>query len=354
MSHIEFVNISKSYGQTIAVSDFNLSINPGEMVALLGPSGCGKTTTLRMLAGFTSVTNGRITIGGKDITTIPAHRRNIGMVFQGYALFPHMTVAQNVAFGLEMRGLSKKELRQQTETALKRVRLEGFADRLPKQLSGGQQQRVALARAMVINPQVLLLDEPLSALDARLRHEVRAEIKELQREFGLTTLIVTHDQDEALSMADRLIVMSKGQIEQIGTPDEVYEKPKNRFVAEFLGKINLLEGEVVDATHFKLTGGETIKIVNPDNEIKLDSVCFRPERAQIAPLTAPASTTHNSLVATVRFLNYLGPHIECELELADHTKLVVNMPNTSDRDLNLTEGNSVQVRWLPHDTHLLL
>ncbi|HLR50417.1 MAG TPA: ABC transporter ATP-binding protein [Candidatus Sphingobacterium stercoripullorum] len=353
MSHIEFINISKSYGQTLAVHDFNLSINQGEMVALLGPSGCGKTTTLRMLAGFTSVTGGRITIGGSDITAIPAHQRNIGMVFQGYALFPHMTVEQNVAFGLEMRGLSKKELKQQAEVALERVRLREFADRLPKQLSGGQQQRVALARAMVISPEVLLLDEPLSALDARLRHEVRAEIKELQREFGLTTLIVTHDQDEALSMADRLVVMSKGRIEQVGTPDEVYEQPKNRFVAEFLGKINLLEGQSAGSTGFTLHDGTTIKIINEQNQGELNSVCFRPERAQIMPLTTPESSEYNSIVATVRFLNYLGPHIECELTLKDHTKLVVNMPNTSDRDFTLTEGTKVQVRWRPHDTHLL-
>jgi len=218
MSYIEFHRIEKRYGSFHAVSDFALSLDKGELVALLGPSGCGKTTTLRMLAGFVPVSGGRITLGGKDITELPAHRRNIGMVFQGYALFPHMTVAKNVAFGLEMRRLNREEIELRVKEALSRVRLEAFADRLPKQLSGGQQQRVALARAMAINPDVLLLDEPLSALDARLRHEVRAEIRQLQRELGLTTLIVTHDQDEALSMADRLVVMNKGRIEQVGSP----------------------------------------------------------------------------------------------------------------------------------------
>src|SRR5918998_2311126 len=217
MSEVVLTRVGKQYGNVAAVRDFSFTVQQGEFVALLGPSGCGKTTTLRMIAGFIPVTSGRITIGAKDVTHVPPHRRNTGMVFQGYALFPHMTVAQNVAFGLEMRKVPKAEAASRVEEALRLVRLEGYGERYPRQLSGRQQQRVAQARALVVQPEVFLLDEPLSNLDAKLRHDVRIEIRQLQRKLGLTTVFVTHDQEEALTVADRLIVMNKGEIEQIGT-----------------------------------------------------------------------------------------------------------------------------------------
>lgn len=353
MSYIEFKSVTKDYNQTRAVDNFNLSIEKGEMVALLGPSGCGKTTTLRMLAGFISVSEGSITLGERDITHVPAHQRNIGMVFQGYALFPHMTVAKNVAFGLEMQRLKQSEIAERVKKALARVRLDEFAERMPKQLSGGQQQRVALARAMVINPDVLLLDEPLSALDARLRHEVRAEIRQLQRELGLTTVIVTHDQDEALSMADRLVVMSRGRIEQTGSPSQLYEEPENRFVAEFMGKTNMLEGRCAEGGQFRTQNGALLKTTQP---ARADASClsFRPERAHIVPADAPADPAMNSLPATVRLFTYLGPIIECHLNLEDGQRILVMLPNTSSATYaGIAEGTPVQVRWSPDDSRLL-
>ncbi len=353
MSYIEFNNVTKYYSQTRAVDRFNLSMDKGEMVALLGPSGCGKTTTLRMLAGFISVSEGRITLDDRDITHMPAHQRNIGMVFQGYALFPHMTVAKNVAFGLEMQRMSKSDIDRRVKEALSRVRLGDFAERMPRQLSGGQQQRVALARAMAINPDVLLLDEPLSALDARLRHEVRAEIRQLQRELNLTTLIVTHDQDEALSMADRLVVMSKGCIEQVGTPAQLYEEPANRFVAEFMGKTNLLEGTRVDGAGFRTHSGIMLRTRQSAGQ---DASClsFRPERAHIAPADAAEDPSLNSLSATIRLFTYLGPVVECHLSLPDGQPLMVMLPNTSNAAYTaFTEGTPVKVRWSPDDSRLL-
>lgn len=353
MSYIEFKNVTKYYGQTCAVDNFNLSMDKGEMVALLGPSGCGKTTTLRMLAGFIPVSGGQITLDNRDITHVPAHQRNIGMVFQGYALFPHMTVAKNVAFGLEMQRLKQADIDTRVKEALSRVRLDEFGDRMPRQLSGGQQQRVALARAMAINPDVLLLDEPLSALDARLRHEVRAEIRQLQRELNLTTLIVTHDQDEALSMADRLVVMSKGCIEQIGSPAQLYEKPENRFVGEFMGKTNLLDGICIDNGGFRTPCGALLRATHTGSD-NAGSLSFRPERAHIVPSDAPDDPALNSLPATVRMFTYLGPIIECQLSLQDGQSIVVMLPNTSSATYTgIAEGTPVQVRWSPDDSRLL-
>lgn len=353
MSYIQFSAIEKRYGAAHAVSDFNLSVAKGEMVALLGPSGCGKTTTLRMLAGFVPVSGGRITLGGRDITALPAHQRNIGMVFQGYALFPHMTVAKNVAFGLEMRRLPPHEIQRRVREALARVRLDDFAERLPRQLSGGQQQRVALARAMAINPDVLLLDEPLSALDARLRHEVRAEIRQLQQELGLTTLIVTHDQDEALSMADRLVVMSRGRIEQVGTPSQLYEQPANRFVAEFMGKTNFLEGQCEGDAGFRTRSGVLLGFACAAPE-RANCLSFRPERARISPPGAPVENGNNALDAQLELFTYLGPVVECRLRLPGGEPLTVMLPNTAALDQSgLRAGARVQVSWMATDSRLL-
>ena len=234
--------VTKTFdGQVVAVDDVTLDIAAGEFFALLGPSGCGKTTTLRMIAGFELPDSGRVHVGGKDITDLPVHRREMGMVFQSYALFPHRTVAENVAFGLRMRDVPKAEIAERVEAALALVALTGLERRRPAQLSGGQQQRVALARALVVEPPVLLCDEPLGALDRKLRQQMQFELKELQKRLGVTLVFVTHDQEEALEMSDRIAVMNRGRIEQVGAPTEIYEKPRTRFVADFIGEINILD-----------------------------------------------------------------------------------------------------------------
>ncbi|MBC8749283.1 MULTISPECIES: ABC transporter ATP-binding protein [Paraburkholderia] len=357
MAYIEFSGVEKRYGNFQAVSRFDLTVEKGEMIALLGPSGCGKTTTLRMLAGFVPVSAGTMRVDGRDITREPPYRRNMGMVFQGYALFPHMTVARNIAFGLEMRGVPASEITARVIEALDRVRLHDFAERLPRQLSGGQQQRVALARAMAINPDVLLLDEPLSALDARLRHEVRAEIRQLQRATGLTTLIVTHDQDEALSMADRLVVMSKGCIEQIGSPADLYERPCNRFVADFMGRSNFLGGKLDGDGRFLTDHGVAL---NFDGAIPNDAstLSFRPERTRlVAPDALGASATDgstNTLAGTIVSFAYLGPVIECQVQVDDGPTVMALLTNTVDpARLGMHEGSRIGVQWSRRDTTLL-
>ena len=231
-------------GGVVAVAGVELTVEPGEFFSLLGPSGCGKTTTLRMIAGFEEPDEGRVVIGGRDLTHVPVHHRDMGMVFQSYALFPHRTVAENVAFGLRMRKVAKPEADARVAAALAQVKLEGYEERRPAELSGGQQQRVALARAIVIRPPVLLCDEPLGALDRKLRQAMQVELKELQRALGVTLVFVTHDQEEALAMSDRIGVMNAGRLEQVGAPAEIYDRPRTRFVAEFIGEINLIEGAI--------------------------------------------------------------------------------------------------------------
>ncbi|PWR17820.1 ABC transporter ATP-binding protein [Zavarzinia compransoris] len=240
MVAVRLDNISKVYGKSHAAREVDLHIGQGEFVTLLGASGSGKTTCLRMIGGFVPPSSGRILFDGEDITRVPAHRRNIGMVFQQYALFPHLTVAENIAFGLKVRRLPKPEVAARVREALRLVRLEAFGERYPAQLSGGQKQRVALARAVVINPKVLLLDEPLGALDLKLREELQAEIKRVQGELGITAIFVTHDQGEALTMSDRIAVMRDGRVAQVGTPDEIYSRPQSRYVANFVGRTNFL------------------------------------------------------------------------------------------------------------------
>ena len=240
MAFLQIGDLSKSFGDFVAVKDFSLSIEKGEFVSLLGPSGCGKTTTLQMVAGFVSPTSGSIQVEGKDLLAMPASKRNIGIVFQSYALFPHMTVAQNIAFGLQMRGVNSADRNRRIARAIDAVHLKGFEERYPKQLSGGQQQRVALARAIVIEPEILLLDEPMSNLDAKLREDMQLELRQIQRNLGITTLLVTHDQHEAMALSDRIAVMNGGCVAQIGKPRDIYENPTDSFVSTFLGKSNLL------------------------------------------------------------------------------------------------------------------
>jgi spermidine/putrescine ABC transporter ATP-binding subunit len=275
---VRLEGLQKSFdGKTRAVDGVDLTISPGEFFALLGPSGCGKTTTLRMIAGFEEPDTGRILIAGDDVTHMPVHRRDLGMIFQSYALFPHRTVAENVAFGLRMRGLAKDVIKERVTQALRQVALEGYEDRRPAQLSGGQQQRVALARAIVIRPRVLLCDEPLAALDRKLRQSMQVELKQLQQQLGVTLIFVTHDQEEAMTVSDRIAIMNAGRIEQIGRPSEIYNRPRTRFVADFIGEINLFEGEWRDGA-FVSNG---VRLPAPNGKGRA-IVAIRPERVRLA------------------------------------------------------------------------
>lgn len=348
MASLKIQAVTKRYGAVTSVSDVDLTVNQGELVALLGPSGCGKTTTLRMIAGFVSPSSGRISIGQNDVTDRPAHARNIGMVFQSYALFPHMSVARNVSFGLEMRGIGRAERDIQVAEALRMVRLQHLAERLPRQLSGGEQQRVALARALVIKPSVLLLDEPLSNLDAKLRNEVRQEIRELQQRLTLTTLMVTHDQEEALTMADRLVVMKNGRLRQVGTPKELYERPVDAFVANFVGRCNLIAGEIVEPGLFKSASGTMLPYGPDSTDTNNGSVlAIRPERIEIDPKAG------NGISARLISINYLGPQTEYHLDLQG-THLVSVRPLPAGYDpLNDLRGEVVSLRWTRSDAQLL-
>jgi putative spermidine/putrescine transport system ATP-binding protein len=264
MTFLELTGVQKYFGDVAAVEDFNLAADRGEFVSFLGPSGCGKTTTLRMIAGFEHPTAGSIVIDGKDITRQPPNRRNVGMVFQSYALFPNMTVADNIGFGLKVRKRPRAQILQRVEELLGLIHLDGRGNRYPYQLSGGQQQRVALARALALEPQVLLLDEPLSALDAKIRVALRKEIRAIQRQLGITTVYVTHDQEEALSLSDRVVVMSEGRIEQIGTPADIYNFPATPFVASFVGTLNLVVARVIEAGSGRLSiAGEEVRAAKP-------------------------------------------------------------------------------------------
>jgi putative spermidine/putrescine transport system ATP-binding protein len=337
MARLELIGLSKRYGDHAAVTGVTLDVADGEFLVLLGPSGCGKTTTLRMIAGLIEPSGGSVHIGGSDVTYLPPWRRNTGMVFQSYALFPHMTVFENVAFGLEMRKLDKAQVEARAREALRLVRLEGFAERLPRQLSGGQQQRVALARSLAIRPDVLLLDEPLSNLDAKLREEVRIEIRELQRQLGLTTIMVTHDQEEALTVADRLVVMAEGEIRQIGSQRDLYERPADRFVASFVGRSTFLDGRVTVPGEFETLGGLHLRCRggNPGNAALL----LRPERLSLA-----ANGMDNRLTGRVEFVSYLGAVLELHVRLSPADRVVVQLANRHDAAAPAV-GDDVEVGW---------
>ena len=307
MAFLELNGVRKQFSQDfIAVDNFDLKIEKGEFISFLGPSGCGKTTTLRMIAGFEFPTTGSIVLNGKNITNMPPNQRKLGMVFQSYALFPNMTVADNIGFGLSIANKPKAEIQTRIQEMLDLIKMDNKRSQFPYQLSGGQQQRVALARALAIHPQVLLLDEPLSALDAKIRIELRAEIRRIQQMMNITTIFVTHDQEEALSISDRTVVMSQGHMEQVGTPFEIYNFPKTEFVAQFVGSLNMLSAQVVDPVVGTLTlEGQTIRTAKmPDGYQKDDSVvvAIRPERISFAA----DGKKPNVLNATIKNITFLG------------------------------------------------
>jgi putative spermidine/putrescine transport system ATP-binding protein len=337
MARLELINLSKRYGEHTVVAGVTLDVADGEFLVLLGPSGCGKTTTLRMIAGFVEPSEGTTRIGSVDVTYRAPWHRNTGMVFQSYALFPHMTAVENVAFGLEMRKLANTEVASRAREALRLVRLEGYADRLPRQLSGGQQQRVALARALAIRPDVLLLDEPLSNLDAKLREEVRIEIRELQRQLGLTTIMVTHDQEEALTVADRLVVMAEGEIRQIGSQRDLYERPTDRFVAGFVGRSTFLQGRVTAPGQFETAGGLHFKC--RDGATGPAALLLRPERLSLGVTNG----MDNRLPGKVEFVSYLGAVLELHVRLSPADRVVVQLANRGDAAPSV--GDTVEVGW---------
>jgi spermidine/putrescine ABC transporter ATP-binding subunit len=358
---VRLAGVSISYGGRAAVRDVSLDIAPGEFVCLLGPSGCGKTTTLRAIAGLTGIDAGAIHIDGALATHLPAHRRGIAMVFQDLALFPHMTVFENVAFGLTLRQIDAATIRAKISAMMTMLHLDGLQDRLPRQLSGGQQQRVALARSLVVDPSVLLLDEPFAALDRKLREEMRREIRSLQRRLEITVVFVTHDQEEALTMSDRVVVMNHGSIEQVGAPSEVYEAPANRFVMDFVGFSNFLRMEAVTDAH------EEIRCRIGDHDIRVarraipgapgarrPELALRPERIRLAPLDREPRLA-NRLRGTIHDVAYEGALLTYEVSLADGQKLFVREQNSADVSgtHRYQKGDPVGLEWRPEDGMLV-
>jgi putative spermidine/putrescine transport system ATP-binding protein len=349
MAFLELTNVYKSFGQQVnAVDNFNLQVEKGEFVSFLGPSGCGKTTTLRMIAGFEKPTSGVIKINGVDVTYKAPNQRNVGMVFQSYALFPNMTVAGNIGFGLKIAKTPGVQIQQRVEEMLKLIHLPGYGARYPYQLSGGQQQRVALARALAIRPQVLLLDEPLSALDAKIRVELRSEIRRIQQELGITTIYVTHDQEEALSLSDRIVVMNAGKIEQVGTPFEIYNYPRTPFVASFVGMLNQLHCTVVDAVNGVLlyqnqrlkTDDVKLMDFSTGSTVK---VLLRPEELRFSN---GDGSGHNQITGKIEAVSFLGAIVRVELNLGD-TRLTMDIQN--ERQLQLPQvGQSQTVSFPPY------
>ncbi|UIK03589.1 ABC transporter ATP-binding protein [Neorhizobium galegae] len=347
MSFLVLESIKKSFGQTQVVKDFNMSIEKGEFVSFLGPSGCGKTTVLRMIAGFEAPSDGAISINGRNQNALKTNQRNIGMVFQAYALFPNMNVFDNVAFGLKVAGKSKTEIETRVKEMLNLISLDHLADRYPYQMSGGQQQRVALARALAPKPQVLLLDEPLSALDAKIRVSLREEIREIQRRLGITTVFVTHDQEEALSISDRVVVMNAGRADQIGTPSEIYNRPTTRFVASFVGTLNIIEATVVDpAANTVKVGENTIRLRESIGALKGGdklSIALRPEAGSLLE-NAKGDT---ALTGQVLSSHFLGSVIRTKLDVGGN-QISFDMFNSPDAVLPQS-GETLTLRFNAHD-----
>jgi putative spermidine/putrescine transport system ATP-binding protein len=344
---LELRNIVKDYGGVRAVGGIDLCVGRGEFIALLGPSGCGKTTTLRMVAGFITPTAGRIFLRGADITDLPPHRRDMGMVFQSYALFPHMTVRHNIEFGLRSHGVEREQMARRVAAALELVGLVGYEGRFPRELSGGQQQRVAVARVLALDPKLLLFDEPLSNLDAKLRGQMRHEIRKLQKEVGVTTLFVTHDQDEALTMADRVVVLNQGRIEQIGTPAEIYDRPQTRFVADFIGTSNFIDGRIsgIDDGEavFTTASGLRLKVADAEHDAGGGVLAIRPEKIEFTVPGAPSAVD-----AVISDITRLASIIEYTLTLNTGDEIIVReqrRPGSEERPVQ----SRVMVRWRSED-----
>jgi putative spermidine/putrescine transport system ATP-binding protein len=358
---IRLERITKRFGPTVAVRDINLSIEDGSYCCLLGPSGCGKTTILRMIAGHEEPTEGRIRIGGEDVVGLPPVRRGTAMMFQAYALFPHMTVVDNVAYNLRMRGVARSERRERARAMLGRVHLDAFAERMPAQLSGGQQQRVALARALITNPRVLLLDEPLSALDEFLRLQMRGELRRLQRELGITFIHVTHTQLEAIALADLVVVMDQGRIEQAGSAREIFSEPKSAYVARFMGGQNVLAGEVSSIAD----GMATLQSVPGDRfVVPLAGVPGRPgelvhcsvrrDRIRLEKAYAEQRPTQgNTLLGEVHAIEYQGTYVKVTLDIEGWPDFVANVTDERFFAEPVDIGDQVLARWSPADVHIL-
>jgi putative spermidine/putrescine transport system ATP-binding protein len=351
---VVFDRVQKSYdGETLVVKELNLGIGRGEFLTMLGPSGSGKTTCLMMLAGFETATHGEIRLGGRPINNIPPYKRGIGMVFQNYALFPHMTVAENLAFPLQVRRMGRAETDAKVRRALEMVRMEAFAGRRPAQLSGGQQQRIALARALVFEPELVLMDEPLGALDKQLRERMQYEIKHIHENLGVTVVYVTHDQSEALTMSDRVAVFNDGVIQQLSPPADLYERPMNSFVAQFIGENNRLPGRVraVEGGEalIELAGGGYARAlaVNCGAPGSATELSIRPERVLIDDSSAP-----NRAEGRVEELIYLGDHIRCRLSVLGSDEFIVKVPNTPDH-AHLSRGQTALVGWRTEDARAL-
>ncbi|NEP62901.1 MAG: ABC transporter ATP-binding protein, partial [Symploca sp. SIO2G7] len=352
---VELRDVIKTFGEDTAVQGLNLQIRQGEFFSILGPSGCGKTTTLRMIAGFETPTSGELMVQEKSMQGIPAHRRSVNTVFQSYALFNHMSVWDNVAFGLKIKKVPKVSRRQRVGEALTLVQMESFAKRYPTQLSGGQKQRVALARALVNRPAVMLLDEPLGALDLKLRKQMQVELSNLHQRLGITFILVTHDQEEALSLSDRIAVMKDGRIEQVGSPSEIYEHPSTAFVADFIGDTNLLSGTfLVNERHPRLATNSGLEVAisptaYPDSPY-ID-ISIRPEKIHLSRQseTAKPDIYENCYLGEVKHTLYTGPHIHCIIELATGEQLRVLQPNYEAYQ----PGASVYVAWAAKDCQVL-
>ncbi|TFG69243.1 MAG: ABC transporter ATP-binding protein [Thermomicrobiales bacterium] len=358
---VKLVDVVKRFGDAVAVDHINLEVMDGEFFSLLGPSGCGKTTTLRMIGGFEEPTSGLIELQGQDVTWLPPYRRNVNTVFQNYALFPHLTIYENVAFGLRRQGVSDPELKSRVHEMLALVELSGFDARKPTQISGGQAQRVALARALINKPAVLLLDEPLGALDLKLRKQMQVELKRIQQEVGITFVYVTHDQEEAMTMSDRIAVMNRGRYEQLGEPEVLYERPTTRFVAGFLGISNLLPGTVgaADGSYAAVRLADDTTVRAPKSLFVADrsgvSVGVRPEKIRMHEQSAEPPAGHNQLSGTVRDASYIGVSTQYIVEARGGAQIMVyeqNVERATKAEL-WAPGESVRLSWSPDHTFVV-
>ena len=351
--------VSKLFGDAAAVDDLSLDIQEGEFFSMLGPSGCGKTTTLRMIGGFEEPTYGTVYLGGRDVTTLPPYKRDVNTVFQSYALFPHLNVYENIAFGLRRKKVDKGDIDKRVRDAMTLVDLVGFESRKPPQMSGGQQQRVALARALVNHPKVLLLDEPLGALDMKLRKQMQLELKRIQQEVGITFIYVTHDQEEAMTMSDRLAVMRHGKIDQIGPPEAVYETPATEFVAGFLGASNMLDGEVKEANNGRTTialstgGTVTTDTSGVPAGISAVRVGVRPEKITIVPDDGNAPADRNTVTGLLRMSTYIGVNYQYKVEGPGGHELTVYVQNLGGEGSAAAPGQRVRLEWLPEHTFVV-